>query len=138
MGRLVRGQPQINMVAGGERGTSSDQDRKELLFDQLQDELQDVPEDERKQLVTLLGRYHNVFSFVEGKRGETDLTTLHINTGDAIPKRQPVRRVPFAVRQEVAQQLAQMQQQGIIQPSSSSWASAVVLVRKKDGLLRMC
>lgn len=109
--RLVRGQPQINMVAGGERGTRSDQDCKELLFDQLQDELQDVPEDERKQLVTLLGRYHNVFSLVEGKRGETDLTTLHINTGDAIPKRQPVRRVLFAVRQEVAQQLAQMQQQ---------------------------
>ena len=79
-----------------------------------------------------------MFSLVEGERGETDLTLLHINTGDAIPKKQPVRRVPFAVRREVAWQLAHMQEQGVIQPSSSPWASAIVLVRKKDGSLRMC
>lgn len=101
-------------MVGGERGTSKDQDRRELLFDQFQEELQNIPKDERKQLCW--GRYHNVFSLIEGERGEINLTRFHINTGDAVPKRQPVRRVPFAVRQEVAQQLEQMQQQGIIQP----------------------
>ena len=67
-----------------------------------------------------------------------DLTEVHINTGDAVPKKQPVRRVPFAVRQEVAKQLQKMLRDGIIQPSSSPWASAIVLVRKKDGSLRLC
>ena len=74
----------------------------------------------------------------EVERGETDLTEVHINTGDAVPKKQPVRRVPFAVRQEVAKQLQKMLRDGIIQPSSSPWASAIVLVRKKDGSLRIC
>ena len=50
--------------------------------------------------------------------------------------RHPVRRTPFAVRSEVARQLRDMQSNGVIQPSSSSWASPVVLVRIKDGTLR--
>ena len=50
----------------------------------------------------------------------------------------PVRRTPFAVRSEVARQLREMQSNGVIQPSSSSWASPVVLVRIKDGTLRFC
>jgi len=31
-----------------------------------------------------------------------------------------------------------MQRNGVIQPSSSPWASPIVLVRKKDGTLRFC
>ena len=46
--------------------------------------------------------------------------------------------MPFAVRLEVARQLDEMQSRGVIQPSSSPWASPVVLVRKKDGSLRFC
>ena len=48
----------------------------------------------------------------------------------------PARRMPFAVRQEVARQLKNMQQAGVIQPSSSPWASPVVMVGKKDGTHR--
>ena len=44
--------------------------------------------------------------------------------------------MPFAVRQEVAQQLHKMQESGVVQPSSSLWSSPVVLVRKKDGTHR--
>ena len=38
----------------------------------------------------------------------------------------------------MACQLMRMQEQGVIQPSSSPWASPIVLVRKKDGTLRIC
>ena len=63
---------------------------------------------------------------------------MEIDTGTAAPKRQVVRRTPFAARQEIARQLKLMQDQGIIYPSHSPWASPVVLVKKKDGTLRFC
>lgn len=70
------------------------------------------------------------------KRGETDIIQMEINTGDASPRAQPTRRLPFALRQEVARQLNNMQRDGVIQPSKSPWASPVVLVRKRDGTHR--
>ena len=54
------------------------------------------------------------------------------------PTTQPIRRLPFAARQEVAHQLKKMQDMGVIKPSSSPWASPIVLVKKKDGTLRFC
>lgn len=63
---------------------------------------------------------------------------MEVNTEDASPRRQPVRRMPFAVRQEVSKQLKEMQQSGMIQPSRSPWASPVVMVRKKDGSHWFC
>ena len=41
--------------------------------------------------------------------------------------------MPFTVKEEVAQQLKAMQEAHVIQPSTSPWASPVVMVRKKDG-----
>jgi len=66
----------------------------------------------------------------EDERGETDLVEFKIDTGDAYPKRQAVRRVPFGARQEIADQLAKMQHIGVIRPSESPRASPVVLVSK--------
>ena len=131
-------QPHVNSVSDGTTETESNKDRRKLLITLLEDKLRGVPEHERTQLVTLLERYNHAFCVMEGDRGETDWTELHINTGDAVPKKQHVRRVPFAVRREVAKQLAKMQREGVIRPSSSPWASAIVLVRKKDGMLRIC
>lgn len=45
----------------------------------------------------------------EGERGETDLLQMQIDTGDSRPRSQPVRRMPFAARQEVARQLRKME-----------------------------
>ena len=76
--------------------------------------------------------YHQVFSLEKGDRGETNLIELHIDTGDAEPRKYPVRRVPFAVREEIARNIQEMQEAGVIQPSDSP---CVVLVQKRDGTL---
>ena len=76
--------------------------------------------------------------FGRGRPRRDRLFELNIDTGDASPQREPVRRIPFAVRQEVACQLKKMQEAGVIKPSSSPWASPVVMVRKKDGSYRFC
>ena len=112
--------------------------RKRWLADLLNEQDMALDESQRKLLVSTLTDMHEAFCLQEGERGETELVQFHINTGDAEPKRQPPRRVPFAVRGEINEQLAKMQAQGVIHPSTSPWASPVVLVRKKDGTLRFC
>ena len=79
-----------------------------------------------------------MFSLEEGERGETDILEMTMDTGQAEPQKQGVRRMPYVVRQEVARQLETMQKSGVIQPSCSLWASPVVMVRKKDGSYRFC
>ena len=59
-----------------------------------------------------------------------------INTGDWPPIRQPARRMPFALREEVDRLVHDMLSQQVIVPSASPWASPIVLVRKKDGGMR--
>ena len=97
----------------------------------------DLSPDQRGKLLLLLEEYHDVFSLEDSDRGRSDVIEVLIDTGDAPPQAQPVCRILFAVRQEVAMQLQQMQEDGIIQPSNSPWASPIVLV-KKDGELRIC
>ena len=93
---------------------------------------------EHQQVLSFLENYNDVFSLGEGDRGETDLIEMTIETGSAAPRKQAVRRTPFAVRHEIAVQLQKMLEQKVIQPTSSLWASPIVLVRKKDGSLRFC
>ena len=64
---------------------------------------------ESSQLSNLLAKYHDIFSLKDDERGETDLVEFKIDTGDACPKRQAVRRIPFAARHEISDQLENMQ-----------------------------
>ena len=99
-------QTYVNSVSDEATESESTKYRMKQLIALLQDKFRDIPEHERTQLVTLLEKYSDAFSVTEGERGETNWTEMHINTADAVPKKQPVRRVPLAVRQEVAKQLA--------------------------------
>lgn len=69
------------------------------------------------------------------ERGETDLVQMHIDTADVVPVKQISRRMPFAVRQEVASQVRKMREAGVVQSSTSPWSSPVISV-KKNGSYR--
>ena len=98
----------------------------------------ELPESEASRLLEFLADNHEVFSLEEGERGETSLVAMGIDTEGSTPCKQPPRRMPFVVRQEVAKQLRDMQRNGVIQPSASPWSSPVVMVRKRDGSHRFC
>lgn len=112
--------------------------RRQRLADMLREQDIALNESQWKVLVSALTNLHEAFCLHEEERGETELVQFHIDTGDAEPKRQPPRQVSFAVRGEINEQFAKMQAQGVIRPSTSPWASPVVLVRKKDGTLQFC
>ena len=54
------------------------------------------------------------------------------------PVSKPAYRLSHSEAQEVERQLAEYVRKGFIRPSSSPWASPILLVKKKDGSMRMC
>ena len=80
----------------------------------------------------------DVFALDNSELGHTDLVHHHVDTGDHPPVKQPMRRVPFVYREKIAGLMKEMEEAGVIKPSSSPWASPVVLVPKKDGTCRFC
>ena len=62
----------------------------------------------------------------------------HIDTGNALPIKQPPHRPPFAARDAEDAILDEMLQTGVIEPSNSPWSSPVCMVKKKDDTYRFC
>ena len=92
----------------------------------------------RDKVKHLLYRFSDAFS-----KDEYDLRLAHITehvieTGNAAPIKQPPRRVPMAFAGEDEAVIVKLLQQGSIRPSTSPWASPIVLVRCKDGKVRTC
>ena len=80
----------------------------------------------------------SIFALDQSELGTTDIVTHVINTGDYPPIRQHPRRTPFALRGQVTKMVQDMLENGVVRPSSSPWASPIVLVEKKDGTFQFC
>ena len=100
----------------------------------------DLSATQKGQLGNLLLSYADVFS--KGKRDlgkNTSGVQHHIPLEtDATPVKQQLRRVPFAYREGVKSDLKAMLKDGVIENSSSEWASPMVIVKKPSGDLRIC
>jgi hypothetical protein len=83
-------------------------------------------------------KYASLFAGTDDNLGRTDVVKHSIKTGDATPIKQPPRRLLVHRRTEVDKLVDDMLERGVIEPSSSPWASDVVLVKKKDGTTRFC
>jgi hypothetical protein len=97
-----------------------------------------VTKDERDRLLSLLTEYASAFSLREDEIGHTTVTRHAIDTADALPVRQRLRRQPPAYQTVIKEHVDTILRQGIIEPARSAWAANVVLVKKKDGSYRCC
>ena len=100
--------------------------------------LDGLSDDDASRAAQLVRRYDSVFSKTPMDVGCCELVPHEINVVDSTPVRAPYRRVPPHLVTEVKSMLQGLLEQGLIRRSSSNYASAVVLVKKKSGALRLC
>ncbi|KAL2095623.1 hypothetical protein ACEWY4_007771 [Coilia grayii] len=94
--------------------------------------------EQQAQLRVVLSKYAGVFAVGEEDLGYTDRVVHEINLVDEVPVNLPYRRIPPTQYKEVKEHISQLLRKGVIQESSSSYASPVVIVRKSDGSIRLC
>ena len=93
---------------------------------------------EKMEIAEILHKYKDSFSKDDNDLGLTDLTEHMIDTADALPIKQPPRRVPLALAAAEKEAIQELEKKGVIRKSVSPWASPIVLVRKKNDKLRPC
>ena len=82
--------------------------------------------------------YSETFSKNDLDLGRCNILKHNIKLLDHQPFNERYRRIPPHLFEEVKQHLQEMVEVGAIRRGFSPWVSAVVLVKKKDGGLRLC
>ena len=70
--------------------------------------------------------------------GETDVIQHQIRLTDDTPIRCKPYPLPYAMREELRNEVDTMLEMGVVRPSTSPYASPIVMVKKKDGSNRVC
>ena len=107
------------------------------IFEDIHIDTKLTPE-QNEQVEALLKKHIDVFSKHDGDIGDCDKIKHRIDLIDNTPFKQKHGRIPPAMIDEVRKHIEELLSCGIIKKSKSPWASNVVLVRKKNGKLRMC
>ncbi|GFT34843.1 retroviral aspartyl protease family protein [Nephila pilipes] len=116
----------INRIFQATLSESSDSLINELI------QSAELDDKQRSAAGKLLRGFEELFSRKLDDVRRTKMTRHRTDTGNHLPIKQHPRRLPFAKQEEVANLLMKMQQNDIIEPSESPWASPIILVRKKD------
>ena len=86
----------------------------------------------------ILRENKSIFSRSEDDIGCTSVIEHDILTTDEVPVKQPDRRIPPQLQPEVRKHLQKWMKQGVIRESTSPYGQQLVIVKKKDGGLRLC
>lgn len=94
--------------------------------------------DRQNDAVNFLEKWKCLFSTGLTDLGCTNLVEHEIQLTDPTPFKEPYRRIPPGMFEEVREHLQDMLAAGAIRESKSPFSSNIVLVRKKDNSLRFC
>ena len=86
----------------------------------------------------LVSIFHHIFALEGSELSCTSMVEYEICITDSEPFKEQLRDIPPLLLKEVCTSLHDMLDIEIICPSQSPWCNAVVLVRKKDGMLCFC
>ena len=91
--------------------------------------------EEKKKLKDMLDSFPEV---ITDKLGYTTTVKHTIHCKDNAPIKQRPYPVNPDKRKFIINKISEMESQGLIEPSTSGWASPIVLPRKKNGEYRLC
>ena len=97
-----------------------------------------IPSAYRYQLPKLLRSHQQVFAQDDDDLGLTQTVKHRIYTTDDSPVKAAYRRIPPPQFGEYKTHITDLFHKGIIKPSQSEFASAIVICRKKNGKIMMC
>ena len=112
--------------------------KSKLLWEMVQNCAADLSKEEMEMLYHVLMSYADVFAESNDELGRTDMVKHSVDTGSNPPVRQQFRRMPPFRREQTRKLIEDMLKREVVHPSSSPWASPVVIAPKKDGSLRFC
>ena len=126
-------------------GVNSEEDPK--ILREMKDKLDELNKNgikndksltaERKELLYhVLLRFYKIFSKSQYDVGLTDLVEFKIDTGDAEPIKAKTRPMNPPIQKALREHLDAQLKEGILAPGNGPWASAVVVVLKKNGEIR--
>lgn len=98
----------------------------------LYDELDEVKKGEARALCAEFG------GLMTERPGQTDLEVCDAELTTTQPVSVKPYPIPYATREIIAEEVRKMMQMGVIEPSKSSYAAPVVIVKKKSGEHRFC
>ena len=91
--------------------------------------------DTQAKLKQIFKDHHHIFALDDLDLGRMDMVKYVIRLDNQVPFHERYRCIPPHQYEEVKNHLKEMLEIGAMRKSQSLWASAVVLVRKKDGAL---
>ena len=114
-------------------------ERENLLFSKIDLEgIWDWSEELKVKTKDLFREYAHIFALESLEMGHMSLVKHKIKLDNYTPFEERYQQIPPTLFDEVKKHLKEMIQVGAIRHSERLWASAVVLVRKKDGSLCFC
>ena len=93
---------------------------------------------EKRATHNLLDRYEHIFSRNKDDIGYCPFIKHEILVKDDIPVHDSIRRIPMGLEEKVDDMVEKLLDQKIIRQSDSPWNAALVVVKKKDGSIRLC
>ena len=114
-------------------------DRKEKLQSLLDSQdWSHLTGEQKETLFKVLQQYDSLFILNPNELGKIKTPPAHIEVTDPQPVRGPMYRYPEKAKDIIAKLLQEMEEKGVIEPSTAAWLSPIVLVSKPDGSKRLC
>ena len=141
LGRLHLVQSVTSSIPTGEKD-SVPSDRpppaktREEMFSSM--DLSELTPSQRTYVLRMLQEERNAFAKDDSDMGCIDELQMNIPLTDDVPVNRTYMSIPRPLYTEVKEYLRDLIERGWVRKSSSSYASPIVCVRKKDGSLRLC